>query len=145
MRRAPACSREAFVNGMADVAAVVAALLDRRQVPAARELAQLLSPTASPALGSLGLRVRRHALSHFFGKGGRVDHVLDAVIDEAASLYEALDAVGDAAGALGEGDEEPAGLGGRLCGFHRLPVHVLDGDFDRVRSALTRDGQSGAP
>jgi len=118
---------KAFVKGMAEIVDVIGALLTRNLIPTAAAVSQILSPFARSPGEVLGFRVNKHFVSHFFGSGGKVDHVIRAVVEEAALFYEARESAGEAL----EGD------GGYGFGtYHALPIHMLDGDFDYVRDAL---------
>merc|ERR1712039_224101 len=82
---------KAFVKGMMEVMAVVKALLERGRAPTTATVSEVLFATRAPLGKELGLCLNRHMVSHFFGKGGRVEHILQALVDEAASFYEACE------------------------------------------------------
>merc|ERR1712087_218425 len=112
--------------GMADILDVVCALLRGKQVPTKEAIDQVLSPFGSSAQHALGLNFSRHAVSHFFGKGGLVVYVLRAVVEDAAVFYD------------GQEDSLQVEDGESLANltFSKLPLQMLDGDFDYVRNAL---------
>merc|ERR1712187_484203 len=87
---------KAFVLGMSEVASVIGALLESKQMPTLEAASDALSPFSGKPLQTLGLRVNRHLVSHFFSKGGSVEHVLRAVVDEATAFYEAREDTQDA-------------------------------------------------
>jgi len=122
---------KAFVNGMAEVLDTVAALLRDEQLPTVSTVMNILAPFSPPApRRRLGLRrLNRHLVSHFFSKGGCVEHVLHALLEKAAAVYEECD-----------GAEEGGGTHKPSEAFQLLPSHMLDGDFDFVRSALLPNG-----
>jgi len=122
---------KAFVNGMAEVLDTVAALLRDEQLPTVSAVMDILAPFSAPAARRrLGLRrLNRHLVSHFFSKGGRVEHVLHALLEKAAPVYEECD-----------GAAEGGGTNKASEAFQLLPSHMLDGDFDFVRSALIPNG-----
>lgn len=68
--------------------------------------------------------VDRHAVSHFFSKGGDASYVIQAVLDEAAVFYEDREA---------DVSEQEMTSHGR---YHALPLHMLDGDFEFARAVL---------
>lgn len=61
---------KAFVRGMAEVVAVIGALLAWRRVPTVAEVTGVLSPFTGLPAKALGLSVNRHTVSHFFSCDG---------------------------------------------------------------------------
>eukprot|EP00416_Gambierdiscus_australes_P020795 CAMPEP_0171078444 /NCGR_PEP_ID=MMETSP0766_2-20121228/14647_1 /TAXON_ID=439317 /ORGANISM="Gambierdiscus australes, Strain CAWD 149" /LENGTH=410 /DNA_ID=CAMNT_0011535577 /DNA_START=33 /DNA_END=1265 /DNA_ORIENTATION=+ len=114
---------KAFVRGAAGIVDVVRALLRVERLPLPREVLHALAPFDAAPARELGLRVDKHAISHFFGKGGRVEHILRAVIEDATSFYDDRECT----------EEDPSELT-EFGDYHQLPNHMLDGDFDFVKS-----------
>mmetsp|Transcript_10837 Transcript_10837/g.24511 ORF Transcript_10837/g.24511 Transcript_10837/m.24511 type:complete len:465 (+) Transcript_10837:43-1437(+) len=117
---------KAFVKGMAEVVDVVGAMLKVEQLPTVPAVMKVLSPWAYSPGACLGLRVNKHMVSHFFSKGGRVEHIIQAVVDEAASFYSDRECT----------EDEDLPEHGEFVDYHFLPNHMLDGDFEFVKSAL---------
>lgn len=115
-----------FLLGMADILDVVGGLLRGNQVPTTEAIHRVLSPFGSSAQHALGLNFQRHAVSHFFGKGGQLEYVLLAVVEDAAVFYDSQ----EDSSRLDDGES----LANRT--YHNLPLKMLDGDFDFVRCAL---------
>uniref|UniRef100_A0A7S4Q925 Uncharacterized protein n=1 Tax=Alexandrium monilatum TaxID=311494 RepID=A0A7S4Q925_9DINO len=116
---------KAFVRGMVEIMVLLGAMLKAERLPLLSEVMRLLAPF-TPAPGrELGLRLNKHAISHFFGKGGKVDYILRSVIEDATTFYEER-----------EGGEEDECDRRDFHEYYGLPNHMLDGDFDFVRSAL---------
>eukprot|EP00929_Paragymnodinium_shiwhaense_P028724 TRINITY_DN16592_c0_g1_i4.p1 TRINITY_DN16592_c0_g1~~TRINITY_DN16592_c0_g1_i4.p1 ORF type:complete len:1109 (-),score=328.00 TRINITY_DN16592_c0_g1_i4:69-3395(-) len=120
---------KAFVRGMAEVTDAFGFLLRKRKVPTTALMNEVLSPVLSPmaqtAAKDLGLHPNRQLVSHFFAKGGQTDHVVQAILDSALAFYEER-----------EDDDDEAREGQPHGRYHGLPMHMLDGDFDYVRSIL---------
>lgn len=120
---------KAFVMGFANIVGIISTLLQCERAPTVAAVSQFLSPFKGSQQGEeeLQLDINRHFVSHFFGVGGTVESVLTAVIKEGANFYDAC--------------ESNNGTEFFLFaeGHHALPIHMLDGDFEFVRSVLIPD------
>merc|ERR1712139_673963 len=76
-----------YVKGFADIVQVLEGLLRCQQIPTVAAIMRVLSPFSGSPGQELGLSLNKHFVSHFFGMGGKVEHVSCAVIDEAMKLY----------------------------------------------------------
>jgi hypothetical protein len=122
---------KAYVKGFAEVVSIIGSLLQSRQAPTVDLINRIISPFAGKAGQEFGLQLNKHFVSHFLGVGGTVRCALMAVIEEAATLHDIYEAVNNkdtSAFATHESVKE----------YHALPIHMLDGDFEFVRSVLIR-------
>lgn len=145
---------KAFVKGMAEIVDVICALLreprlepevenefeqleaatsknEFEQLPTSEAVLRVLSPFEDTQREELGLQLNRHFVSHFFGKGGRVEAVIEAVIEEATAFYETQEECGT------RQDET------RSADYHHLPMKMLDGDFDYLKPFLMVSSAGG--
>jgi hypothetical protein len=145
---------KAFVKGMAEIVDVICALLreprlevevenefeqleaatsknEFEQLPTPEAVLRVLSPFEDTQREELGLQLNRHFVSHFFGKGGRVEAVIEAVIEEATAFYETQEECG------ARQDET------RSADYHHLPMKMLDGDFDYLKPFLMVSSAGG--
>jgi len=117
---------KAFVRGMIEIVDLIAAIFKLERLPTESAITRILSPWGSATSLSLGhefgLRINRHTVSHFFSKGGRVEFVIQAIIEESMSLYDEQDGLEDSLSGWPE--------------YHTLPSNELDGDFNAIRRAL---------
>jgi len=121
---------KSFLKGMANVVSVMIRLLELEEIPTVVSIMQILSPSSGVPGDAVGLHLNKHFVSHFFGMGGKVDHVIRAVIREASLLYNARES----------DDAEHVHCGDACRNYHDLPIHMLDGDFEYVESLLMHDG-----
>jgi len=135
---------------MADIVDVMGALLKRHRVPTVAAISQVLSPFTGLPARELGVHINRHLVSHFFCHKGRVEHVVKAVVEEAARFYDAREGEGakmamavaavSAAASAAEEEEKKKRAAGEGCSpfraYHGLPICMLDGDFDFVQALL---------
>ncbi|CAE8602332.1 unnamed protein product [Polarella glacialis] len=133
---------KAYLRGMAEVADVVGYLTRSGGDPSATTVMSILSPSPTRSLAiDLGLQLNRHAISHFFGKGGTVELVLQALIDEAELFTEACEGSCLAESASGEAEKKQLTSDAWTESYRALPLHMVDGDFEFVRNFLI--GQQG--
>lgn len=119
-----------FVRGMLGVTEIFGALLRKRVVPTPSVLMSALSPFGGRQAKDLGVRLDRHAVSHFFAKGGEVMYVIQAVLQDAICFYEEHELQGETRKAADELEDS------LISRYHNLPLHMLDGDFDFARAIL---------
>ncbi|CAE7250660.1 unnamed protein product [Symbiodinium sp. CCMP2456] len=101
-------AHKSFLRGMAELARIIHAVNRDAEPPIASLIMQVVSPLSS-VRRKFGIEEQhRHSLSHFFGKGGQVEQVLSAIVDEAeafcASVTEAEDSTDTASGKLSQSD-----------------------------------------
>lgn len=119
---------KAFLHGMVEVLEIVRALLVQGLLPTVDAALAALRPRVGIAGAELAISPNRHCVSHFFGRGGKPEYVLQAVIDEAEAFMEACE----------RGQEDLLlEVWEWAASLYRLPPQMLDGDFDYVRQTLT--------
>jgi len=115
---------KAYVNGFAELLALIGGLLQFQQAPTVDTLSRAIAPFVGHPGQEFGLKLNKHFLSHFFGVGGTVESALLAIVKEASTFCEVCES------RHGQGDEDA------FRGYHALPIHMLDGDFEFVRTVL---------
>jgi len=128
---------KSFVIGMASIVDYIGAMLISRRIPSVGNVTESLAILGGAPV-DLGVRLERHLVSHFFGHGGRIEHVLQALVDKAAALYEELeDAEIEDAAHLSDDALEGGGRARRPLHIYRsLPANFSDLDFEHVRGIL---------
>eukprot|EP00928_Gymnodinium_smaydae_P023750 TRINITY_DN19470_c2_g1_i1.p1 TRINITY_DN19470_c2_g1~~TRINITY_DN19470_c2_g1_i1.p1 ORF type:complete len:1039 (-),score=280.62 TRINITY_DN19470_c2_g1_i1:55-2757(-) len=124
---------KAFVRGMAELCSAFGALLRRQRLPTREALDEVLSPYSGTAAEAIGLRLDRHAVSHFFAKGGKAEYVVAAILRETAAFVAAREQAENTEDLDQQSGSEELRRFGR---YHALPLHMLDGDMDFLRELI---------